>query len=100
ILGFVAGAAGTAIGLGFAIPNASTDPRYTVDDNRSLKIALGTVTAVEGVLNLGVATWALTLPRGGRGKNELGPRWALAPFGVPERAGGAKLGLALSLANF
>jgi hypothetical protein len=98
VLGYVAGALGMTVGLGFALPNGSS-----VDDNAGLKIGLGAALAIEGALNIGMATWALLLPKAGNaGTNDPPgtPRWTLAPFVARDVSGRPKVGAALSIVQF
>lgn len=102
VVGFVFGAGGVALGLAFAIPNA-TQTNGIPSDNNSLKVALGVLTTVEGVLQIAIGIWALLLPPATReAASNLEPRfnWALTPLLGRDRAGGPAIGVALSVGRF
>jgi hypothetical protein len=99
VVGFVLGAGGVALGLAFAIPNASQTNGIS-SDNNSLKVALGVLTAVEGALQIAMGIWALLLPPAApqaASRFEQRFDWALTPFVGRDRAGGPAVGVALSI---
>jgi hypothetical protein len=98
ILGFVLGAGGVALGLGFALPNASSQ-----ETDAGTKKALGTSLAIEGAVNIGLGIWALTLPRArvvAADDRHLYPSWNVAPWVAKDQAGRFATGAALTVGHF
>jgi hypothetical protein len=97
ILGFAFGAGGVALGLAFALPNASSQ-----DTNASTKVALGTATAIEGAANIGFGIWALVLPRREvvADDRHLHPRWDLAPRIAKDETGRFQYGAVIRVGQF
>jgi hypothetical protein len=98
-LGIGCGVAGVTLGLAFALPNAGS-----TDSNAGAKIGVGWGLAVEGAYNLGLAIWALTLPREVRASPSAmaarRPRWAVAPLAARDSAGRRVDGVALAIRAF
>jgi hypothetical protein len=100
ILGFVLGAGGVALGLAFALPNASSQ---NIDTDKNAKVALGTSLAIEGAANIGLGIWALTLPRAraiAGDERHLYPSWNVAPWVAKDSAGRFVTGAALTVGHF
>ncbi len=98
-LGIGCGVVGASLGLAYALPNGSSS-----DSNAEAKIGLGWGLVVEGTYNLGMAIWALTLPREVRASPTAmakhRPRWTVTPLVMRDVAGRRADGLALDVHAF